>query len=191
MLVFREMTIFATRFSDEMEKENEYLIPVSGLAIGTHSYRYEIGDDFFAGMDYSEVKHGNVVVRLDIDRAETMLTLSFDIEGSVQVTCDRCAEEFDIPIGSEQTFYIKLNTENAEEADDIAVIAPDQRDYDIRPLIYEYIILSIPIHRVHPEGQCNPKVLDLLGEHKTQDSEEPTETDPRWSALKDIHIDEN
>ena len=65
-----------------MEKKNEFLIPVSGLALGSHSYQYEINDGFFAGMDYSEVQQGRVTVKLDIDRQETMLTLHFDLKGN-------------------------------------------------------------------------------------------------------------
>ncbi len=171
-----------------MEKKNEFLIPVSGLALGSHSYQYEINDGFFAGMDYSEVQQGKV--RLDIDRQETMLTLHFDLTGTVRVPCDRCADEFDLPIESQQQFFIKLGTENAEESDDVVVVSPDLNEYDIRPLVYEYIILAIPMHRVHPEGQCNPAVIAMLNREEMPAEEETDTIDPRWAALKDIDLND-
>ena len=174
-----------------MEKKNEFLIPVSGLALGQHAYEYEINDDFFAGMDYSEVQQGKVSVKLDIDRQETMLTLHFDIEGSVRVPCDRCADEFDLPIESSQEFFLKLGTENAQESDDVAVVSAETSEYDIRPLVYEYIILAIPMHRVHPEGQCNPEVIAMLNREEVEPEEEASDTiDPRWAALKDINLND-
>ena len=174
-----------------MEKKNEFLIPVSGLAFGSHSFEYEIGNDFFAGMDYSEVQQGKVSVKLDVDRQETMLTLHFDLKGSVRVPCDRCADEFDQLIESQQDFFIKLGTENAQESDDVAVVSPDLNEYDIAPLVYEYIILAIPMHRVHPEGQCNPEVLAMLNQEVVEEEEEASDTvDPRWAALKDIKLDD-
>ena len=174
-----------------MEKKNEFLIPVSGLALGSHSYRYEIDDDFFAAMDYSEVQHGRVSVNLDINRQETLLTLDFGLKGSVRVMCDRCADEFDLPIESSQEFFIKLGTENAEESDDVAVVPADLGEYDIRPLVYEYIILAIPMHRVHPEGECNPEVMAMLNREEAPAKEEETDTiDPRWAALKDIDLND-
>ena len=174
-----------------MEKKNEFLIPVSGLALGSHAFEYEINNDFFAGMDYSEVQQGKVSVKVDIDRQETMLTLHFDLNGSVRVPCDRCADEFDQPIESQQDFFIKLGTENAEESDDVAVVLPDLNEYDIRPLVYEYIILAIPMHRVHPEGQCNPAVIEMLNREEAPAEEEETDTiDPRWAALKDIDLND-
>ena len=175
-----------------MEKKNEFLIPVSGLALGSHTFEYEIGNDFFAGMDYSEVQQGRVTMKLDIDRQETMLTLHFDLKGTVRVPCDRCADEFDQPIESQQQFFIKLGTENAEESDEVAVVSPDLNEYDIRPLVYEYIILAIPMHRVHPEGQCNPEVIALLNQEMDVEAEESDigTIDPRWAALKDIKLND-
>lgn len=175
-----------------MEKKNEFLIPVSGLALGSHAYQFEIDNDFFAGMEYSEVQQGKVHVDLDVDRQETMLTLHFDLEGSVRVPCDRCADEFDQPIESHQDFFLKLGTENAQESDDVAVVSPELSEYDIRPLVYEYIILAIPMHRVHPEGECNPEVIAMLNQEDApvEEAEDTDEIDPRWAALKDIKLND-
>lgn len=173
-----------------MEKESTYLIPISGLALGKHSFQYEVSDEFFSGMDYSEIQHGKVSVNLDIDREETMLVLTFDIEGTVRVMCDRCADEFDLPIDSNQVFYIKLGTENAEESDDVMVMPADQHDFDLASLIYEFIILSIPMHRVHPEGECNQEVIDMLNGMQEAAEEDEESIDPRWAALKDIKLND-
>lgn len=173
-----------------MEKDNEFLIPVSGLALGVHSFKFDIKDDFFADLDYSEVKQAAVTVDLEVLREELMMTLNFHVEGKVLVPCDRCADEFFIPIQSDEVFYIKFGAEEVEESDDVAVVPAEEHAYDIRSLIYEYIILSIPIHRVHPEGECNPKVLALLS-HDEEPSDEEVMTDPRWAALKDIKVEDN
>ena len=173
-----------------MEKDNEFLIPVSGLALGAHSFKFDIKDDFFADMDYSEVKQADVTVDLEVLKEELMMTLNFHLEGKVLVPCDRCADEFYIPIQNEQVFYIKFGAEGVEESDDVVVVPAEEHAYDIRSLIYEYIILSIPIYRVHPEGECNPEVLAMLS-HDEEPSDEEPETDPRWAALKDVKLEDN
>ena len=172
-----------------MEKENEYLIPVNGLALGNHSYHFDVKDDFFEGMDYSEIHQGTVSIDLDIEKTELMMTLNFALQGKVRVACDRCADEFDIPIENNEVYYVKFGSEVAEESDDVVVVPADQHDFDISSLIYEYIILSIPIHRVHPEGECNPEVLQMLSHEEEPVAEEENETDPRWAALKNIKLD--
>ena len=174
-----------------MKKTIEFLIPVCGLALGSHSYQFEINDDFFAEMDYSEIQQGKVTVNLDVERQETMLVMYFDLKGSVRVPCDRCADEFDQPIESRQDFFVKLGTENAEESDDVAVVPADQSEFDVRSLVYEYIILAVPMHRVHPEGECNPQVMEmLLQQELPAEEEEENSVDPRWAALKDIDLND-
>ena len=172
-----------------MEKGNEYQIPVNGLALGNHSYHFDIKDDFFEGMDYSEIHQGTVAIDLDIEKTELMMTLNFALQGKVRVACDRCADEFDIPIENEEVFFVKFGSEVAEESGNVVVVPADQHDFDISSLIYEYIILSIPIHRVHPEGECNPEVLQMLSREEEPVAEEENETDPRWAALKNIKLD--
>ena len=46
------------------------------------------------------------------------------------------------------------------------------------------------MHRVHPEGECNPKVIEMLSQQE-QNPEEESEIDPRWAALKDVKIEDN
>lgn len=173
-----------------MEMKNEFLIPVSGLALGNHSYRYEIKDDFFSERDYFELQHVGVVVDLRVERQETLMLLRFDIKGTVCVPCDRCADELDLPIQEEREFFLKLGTENAEDSDNVEVIPANQADYDISSLVYEFIILAVPMHRVHPEGQCNPEVMAMLtAEAPIEEAEDENEMDPRWVALKDIKLE--
>ena len=172
-----------------MDKGNEYQIPVNGLALGNHSYHFDVKDDFFEGMDYSEIHQGKVSIDLDIEKTELMMTLNFALQGKVRVACDRCADEFDIPIENNEVYYVKFGSDVAEESDDVVVVPADQHDFDISSLIYEYIILSIPIHRVHPEGECNPEVLQMLSHEEEPVAEEENETDPRWAALKNIKLD--
>jgi Predicted metal-binding, possibly nucleic acid-binding protein len=172
-----------------MENTNMFLIPISGLSIGKHSFQYEIKDDFFAGMDYSEVKEGDVKINLDVEKEETMMTLNFSFEGSVRVPCDRCGDDFDLPISGNEIFFIKFGAEPCEESENVVVIPADQHDFDLSNLIYEYIILSLPIQRVHDEGECNPEVLKLLQSQEEVVPEDKDETDPRWAALKGLKLD--
>ena len=174
-----------------MEKKNEFLIPVSGLALGSHFYQFEINDSFFTEREYSEIQQGRVEAKLDIDRQETLLVLHFSIEGTVRVACDRCADEFDLSIRDEREFFLKLGTENAEESDDVEVISAEQADYDLSSLVYEFIILAVPMHRVHPEGQCNPEVMAMLSAEQTgEETRDGNEIDPRWATLKNIKLED-
>lgn len=173
-----------------MEKQVEYQIPISGLSLGKHDFRYEIDSDFFADFEYSEVREGSIEVCLTIDRRETMMDLHFDIRGWVLLPCDRCADEFQQTIENGYDFFVKLGTEYVEESDDVVVLPAEQPSFGVKTLIYEFIILSLPIHRLHPDGECNPEVLKFLSE-QTEVEDEKEDTDPRWQALKGLKIEDD
>ena len=71
------------------------------------------------------------------------------------------------------------------------VIPESDYQIDIAPLIYDYIILALPIQKIHGKAgnkpaKCNSETLKHLDNH-----EEKNEIDPRWEALKNIKLDNN
>ena len=66
-------------------------------------------------------------------------------------------------------------------------VSPDEDQIDIRHYVYESIMLSLPVQRVHPDNekgrtQCNKEMLKLLKQHSNK--KDKNEIDPRWEALK-------
>jgi uncharacterized metal-binding protein YceD (DUF177 family) len=58
-------------------------------------------------------------------------------------------------------------------------------------LIYEFIVLAIPIKHVHAPGKCNPamsQVLEELSADRSSDEVSNQPIDPRWSALEKLKI---
>ncbi len=169
-----------------MDYLKNFAIPFRGLKLGDHHFEYVIGEKFFDCIEYSEIKKGKVAVGIDLNKQERMLIFEFSINGSVEVTCDRCLELFDYPVEGNETLYVKLGDEWDEESDDVLIIPESEHEFNISQLIYEYIMLMLPIQRIHPDDEdgnstCDPEMLEKLG---TQP--EPQETDPRWEALEQL-----
>ena len=49
--------------------------------------------------------------------------------------------------------------------------------------IYECLRLALPIRHVHPAGQCDPEVEQVLNKLEVDHDPHP---DPRWEVLKDL-----
>jgi uncharacterized metal-binding protein YceD (DUF177 family) len=67
-------------------------------------------------------------------------------------------------------------------------IPADENDLDMKQYFYEYIVLALPIKRMHPDDStgkrtCDPEMLEKLREHIIG---EENETDPRWDELKKL-----
>lgn len=152
-----------------------------GLSIGGHLYKFDVTDEFFDEFDYSEIKKGNIKVELSLQKQSSMLILAFHIRGMVNVACDRCLDNFDLPIKENYQLIVKIGNEVLDN-DEIISIPESENEIDIAPYIYEYIILSLPYRRIHsPEGKgCNEEVIKKLGEIS---SNQKKEIDPRWEKL--------
>lgn len=179
----------------------EYVIQFVGLPVGKHEYEFRAGDKFFEHFEYSEITQGNVTIKMTLLKQSTMLSLDFIIGGTVKVNCDLCTDEFDLPISGEYKLLVKIGgSDSGDEDDDIITIAATEHELDLAQYIYEYIVLSLPIRRVHPldangNSTCNKEMLEKVQEYLTDKSADDTEgddddegTDPRWNDLKNIKL---
>ena len=166
------------------KEENEYTIPLTGSAFGHTEYQYVIGDNFFGKRDYSEVRNGVVNLHLDVEKLETMFILTLNFEGRVVLQCDRCGDDYEQPVEGSAEIFLKYGAENSDEDDDVIFISKNDNEFDLGDLFYEYIILSLPIHRVHEnESDCNQKVLDMLYNADEDENEGENDTNPVWSEM--------
>ncbi|MHA7110757.1 YceD family protein [Sunxiuqinia elliptica] len=170
-----------------------YNIALKGLGVGKHEFDYEVGQTFFEYFDGGIAENGHVDVKLELEKQSALLVLNFHVKGTVQIQCDRCLDLFDQPVENENTVFVKYGEEKFEEGDDVIWITPNETHLNVAKLIYDFILLAIPIKHVHPEdeagnSQCNPEMLERLNQftaHEPSEEETP-ETDSRWDELKKL-----
>lgn len=175
-----------------MPTRKDYIIQFVGLNVGQHEFDFDIDDKFFEGLDYSEIKQGNIHIDLTLLKQSTMMVLHFNINGTVKMDCDRCTAPLSLPISGNYKLIVKVGGhESGGEDDDIITVAANEHQLDLTQYIYEYITLSLPIKRVHPDNEkgestCDKKMLKKLENFLIE--EEKEETDPRWNGLKNIKL---
>ena len=187
-----------------MTKFSLYNIPLKNLSAGTHNYEYQLDRKYFEAIDGDEVKKGNVKVELSVKRVSSTFDFKFHVHGIVQIPCDRCLDEMDQEIESDNHFIVKFGKEYSEESDEIIIIPEEEGEINIAWFLYEFIVLNIPIKHVHAPGECNKTMMTKLKKHitrqKTDDDDDETQdldfddevendetpTDPRWDGLQNI-----
>lgn len=165
----------------------DFIIPFEGLDIGNNEFNFDVNQLFFEEIAYSEIRNGNIRVKLDFDKQETMFVLSFSIEGNVEVQCDRCNDNFNYPVKGDQQLLVQLGDQFVEEDGEMIVIPRNDTEINLAPYIYEYIFLMLPLQRMHPDDElgnstCNIEMLEKLDELSFTEKQ----VDPRWDALKKI-----
>ena len=169
----------------------------------TAEYQYQLDNEFFLDLDAPEVQKGQVNVTLKVRKTSGVYQLDFQTEGKVIVICDRCLDEMEQPIETEDRLKVKLGSEYSE-VDDLVVVPEEEGYINVAWFIYEFIALSIPMKHVHAPGKCNKDMVSKLSKHlrvsgddeddddflEEDSSNEPQTIDPRWNELKKI-LDNN
>ncbi len=168
----------------------KYNIAFKGLAEGSHEFEYLIEKKFFEFFAGGIADDGIVNVKVTLEKQSALMVLWFHVNGTVKIQCDRCLDLFDQPIESENKIFIKNGEENFDEGDDVVWVGQGDNQINVAKLIYDFIILSIPIKHIHseePKGKnnCNPAMLERLNKIETSDSD-IKETDSRWDELKKL-----
>lgn len=144
--------------------------------------------------DYFELKEGARLLNADVSvsfyRTDHFVKVSFEIDSSVELTCDRCLETF--PEKIDGSFDILFEPGAVEETETVksAVrqIPSEELVLNIEEEVRDTIILNIPAKKIHPkyyDGDGNPEDFGIA-RFGDIEPEEEQKIDPRWEELKKL-----
>ena len=177
-----------------MGRFDKYNVDLKGLKAATLEMEFELDNAFFADIDGEEFQRGVVKASVTVRKNRDVFDFSFVLNGTVIVPCDRCLDDLEIEVDTVNSLKVKLGEEYADDGD--VVIVPEQDgDLNIAWYLYEFIVLALPMKRVHLPGKCNHEMTGRLKKHASESDEayegEAQEIDPRWAGLKNIQIEED
>ncbi|MBV6441493.1 MAG: DUF177 domain-containing protein [Haliscomenobacteraceae bacterium CHB4] len=164
-----------------------YSIPIQGLKIGIHHFKFEIDGAFFRHFEDSPVQEGDIHFDLQLDKRPDMLILDFKLKGHIKAECDRCTAQINLPLEDERPLIVKYGEAEGEEEDEVVFISREASEFNVAKYLYEFTVLALPITNTYdcqsePNPPCNFEVLKYLesisGEQKP---------DSVWDALKGIN----
>ena len=151
---------------------NAIVIPLNGWAAGERKFHSHADLEFFQTFDNTEILDADVDVEIRVVKKERKVEAELHLSGTVTVPCDRCLEPLAVPV----------------EANPSEVLKPESlaEDWDLSQAVYDYICLSLPLQRVHPEGECNPDTVRFLSQGERTDEEAEAEANSPFAALKGL-----
>ncbi|MBK1898192.1 YceD family protein [Chryseobacterium paridis] len=169
-----------------MDKLRNYDVSFSGLKNGKHQFKFEIDQSFFQLFD-TEQEFTNPRINVDalLEKHTTFLEFEIKIDGIVELICDITNVEFDHPIENEIKVLVKFGEEYDDSDENVITIPSTDHAFNIAQLIYENVMLSIPMKKISPNvSDEDLKILDQFSPKEIE--EEEHESDPRWEALKKL-----
>ncbi|AZA80929.1 hypothetical protein C1637_11005 [Chryseobacterium lactis] len=172
-----------------MDKLRNYDVSFSGLKNGKHEFKFEIDKTFFQLFD-TEQEFTNPRIGVDVllDKHTTFLEFEIKIHGLVELVCDITNEDFDYPIENKINILVNFGEEYDDSNEDVITIPSTEHAFNVAHLIYENVMLSIPMKKISPNiGDEDLKILEQFSPKEIEIEEEKEhESDPRWDALRKL-----
>lgn len=174
-----------------MENFKTYNIVFSGLKNGKHHFDFEIDKAFFDlfGTEV-EFEKPHIKVNIELDKHDSFLDFSIQAFGIVDLICDISGENFKHSLENSTKVLVKFGSHFDDSNEEIITIPSTDYQFNIAQLIYEIVVLSIPMKKIAPNAQNNDSYNALLEKYSPkldQDKENTNEEiDPRWAILSQL-----
>lgn len=173
-----------------MKDLKEFDIDLVNLANERYDYQYIVNSDFFSMFEHSLVEVGTCNVNVALTKSETMLICEFDINGTIQLTCDRSLELFDYEVSAVEQIIFKYGDQAQELSEEIVIIPRGLATLNVGQYIYELIGIQVPMKKLHPrfaeEQEDGEDNIFLIYSSATEEEDGKEEIDPRWEDLKKL-----
>jgi len=176
-----------------MDVLTDFTIPIIGLKLGEHSYKFNVDRQFFKEFDNTDIQDGCLQVDLILKKRSNLMELMFRAKGSVNCLCDRCGDDLRLPLDHQEMRIVKFSQEDFQNTDDVLIIGREDHEINVSHIVYETIFLGLPIRKFHDKeinGQiCDEEVIIRLKEYQKKEANKGV--DDRWAALKKLLTDKD
>lgn len=182
----------------EMER-NGMQIDLLDVRLKGAEFDFVMDDAAFRQID-GLVTQGHIRAHVVCEKAsQSSFLFSIHSEGTVCVPCDRCLADVELRIDTTDELAVKLGDTYGDDGDVVTVSEKDGL-LDMSLPIYEFVVLSMPLRRIHEPGKCDNAMMEVLNGHQAarssredaddddstpnDDADAPSQShDSRWDAL--------
>ncbi len=158
-----------------------------------------LDNDFFKNIK-GIVTGGNIVSEVTCDKAvDDSFHFNVHSVGNVTTPCDICLDDVELRIDIKDDVLVKLGGCDFDDGETV-MVNKLQPFIDMTDIVYQFIIVSLPIKHVHKPGMCNDVMMKQFLIHQVDRSDDeqtdidarPTSNehedvcDHRWDELKKV-----
>ncbi len=158
-----------------------YSVHIQGLSYTVHHFHYDLGDAFFKRFGEGILSQGVFQADVALNKRETFIEATFQIQGTARLVCDRSLDEYDQPMTINRKVLFKFGDENKEISEDVLMIPRNTDTLKLGQYLFEFIGLEVPMKKLHPRFQNEEESEGIV---YTSGSEPGG--DPRWDVLKKL-----
>lgn len=146
-----------------MSIQNPYAIQLIGIRDLSDRCDYRLDSVYFKSVGDSVITDGDVQVQVNIARYDDSAQLTIAMSGKVVVSCDRCLSDMDVDICATENLKVVYGNHYEDDGEQVTI---DKREgwIDLADILFELIAIQVPLQHVHPEGECDEAMTNILNQ---------------------------
>lgn len=148
-----------------MGKFSAYKVQLASLADGRHEQDFVCDTEFFKNMENTDVVSSDVQVHMDLEKKHGSYDMTFTFKGELQIPCDRCLDPMLHEVDTTYHITVEYGDSYNDASDDLLVIPSTDAWLNVAYMLYDTIVLTIPLRHVHAPGKCNRAMAAALHKH--------------------------
>ena len=147
-------------------------------------------------VDPPKIKEKNLFI-VNVNRSdqllveENLMELNAQLKLELSFPCDRCGEDYQQELEYSEHIVLKFGEEKEVDSDELIILSPNAYKFSLKELFYEWIIVNLPVQRIHPEDEagqptCKAEHLERVQNALSSEVSEESAEDERWSELKKL-----
>jgi len=146
--------------------EKKYEVKFTGLAVGKHSFAFQIDKSFFSGIENALIEEADVMLDLCLEKQnEHLFLLNFKFTGNLLLECDRCLNKIEFNLNQKYDMVMKIgNFDHKTESEDIIFISPFVSKISIVTYVNDFLLMQIPLKITCDmvDKECDKVMIDRL-----------------------------
>ena len=108
ILLFGIYIVECDDFIVAMGRFDKYNVNLKGLKTSALEMEFDLDNAFFADIDGEDFQKGTVKAVVTVKKNREIFDFSFALNGTVVVPCDRCLDDLEIEVATENTLRVKF-----------------------------------------------------------------------------------
>ncbi|MCY4253541.1 MAG: DUF177 domain-containing protein [Flavobacteriaceae bacterium] len=155
------------------------------LKEGVHHFSYTIDHSFFEYFEFNDIINPDIQIDVDLFKRSNLMELKFRFKGNITLVCDISLETYNTSIKSCYDLVIKFGQRATSATEpDVIYLEPSEYKLNIAQLIYESVVLSLPIKKIHPGVHDGSLDSELMAYYETNQQNSYRIPDSRWDKLR-------
>lgn len=169
---------------------DQFTLPVKGLHLGIHEYKFVVDDVFFQGKESTLIESGRFEIEITLDKHIDMMVVGIGFEGYWNTTCDRCTADIALPVTGSSEYLIKYAAAESDEGD-IIYVMKETSELNIANLILDSITVGLPISKTFDCDAMDVRPCDagVLASLERWSNNDLPEVNDIWAGLQGLQID--